>query len=60
MSGDDRLHELLARLEAERERLEGTDDPDEVVDILTALAELAREVQAEIERIRREGTDAEP
>jgi hypothetical protein len=53
-----RLQELLGRLERERVRLEATDDADEVVGILTTLAELAREVQAEIDRLRREGADA--
>ncbi len=53
-----RLEELLGRLEHERVRLEATDDADEVVGILTTLAELAREVQAEIDRLRREGADA--
>ncbi len=58
MSADARLEELLGRLERERTRLEETDDADEVVGILTTLAELAREVQAEIDRLRREGADA--
>ncbi len=54
----ERLDELLAELERERLRLEATGDADEVVDILTKLAELARDVQAEIDRMRREGPDA--
>ena len=58
MTEEDRLEALLGRLERERVRLEATDDPDEVVGILTTLAELAREVQAEIDRLRREGADA--
>ena len=58
MSAEPRLEELLDRLERERVRLEATDDADEVVGILTTLAELAREVQAEIDRLRREGADA--
>ena len=58
MSEEARLEALLARLERERVRLETTDEADEVVGILTTLAELAREVQAEIERLRREGADA--
>ena len=53
-----RLDDLLGRLEQERVRLEGADDAEEVVAILATLAELARDVQAEIERIRREGADA--
>lgn len=58
MNAEGRLEELLGRLERERVRLEATDDADEVVGILTTLAELAREVQAEIDRLRREGADA--
>ena len=58
MTDDAALAELLERLERERLRLEETDDAEEVVRILTALAELAREVQSEIDRLRREGADA--
>ena len=58
MSAEPRLEELLDRLERERVRLEATDDADEVVGILTTLAELAREVQAEIDRLRRAGAGA--
>jgi hypothetical protein len=50
-----RLQELLARLEKAREELEATDDPERAVEILSDLAEVAKEVQAEIERARREG-----
>jgi hypothetical protein len=49
-----RLQELLDRLEAARKRLEETDDPERAVDILRELADLAKEVQVEIERARRE------
>lgn len=49
-----RLQELLDRLEVARKRLEGTQEPDQAVDILRELAELAKEVQIEIERARRE------
>jgi uncharacterized protein (DUF3084 family) len=49
-----RLEELLKRLEAARARLEVTDDPEQAVEILRELAEVAKEVQAEIERARRE------
>jgi hypothetical protein len=48
-----RLEELLGRLEAARIELEQTDDPDRAVAILQELAELAKEVQAEVERARR-------
>ena len=53
-----RLQELLDRLEEARKRLEQTDDPDRAVDVLRELAELAKQVQAEIERARREEGDA--
>ena len=50
-----RLQELLDQLEETRVRLDGIDDPDEAVETLGQLSELAKEVQAEIERARREG-----
>jgi hypothetical protein len=50
-----RLEELLQRLEDSRARLEQTDDPEQAVEILRELAEVAKEVQVEIERARREG-----
>ena len=49
-----RLEELLKRLEAARTRLEQTDDPEQAVEVLRELAEVAKEVQAEIEKARRE------
>jgi hypothetical protein len=49
-----RLQELLDRLEVARKRLEQTDDPERAVDTLRELADLAKEVQVEIERARRE------
>jgi exonuclease VII small subunit len=48
-----RAEDLLARLEQARARLEGTDDPDQAVEILQELAELAREVEAELQRAKR-------
>ena len=48
-----RAEELLARLEAARARLDGTEDPDEAIDILQELAELAREVEGELQRAKR-------
>jgi uncharacterized protein (DUF3084 family) len=55
-----RLEQLLARLEQARSELEATEDAERAVEILTDLAQLAKEVQAEIEHARREGPDAEP
>jgi hypothetical protein len=49
-----RLQELLDKLEGARKRLEETDDPERAVDVLRELADLAKEVQVEIERARRE------
>ena len=45
---------LLARLEEARGRLEQTDDPQQALGVLEELVELAREVQSEIERAKRE------
>jgi hypothetical protein len=53
-----RLQELLGELDAQLAALEGTDASEEAVDRLTSMAELAREVQAEIDRLRREEGDA--
>ena len=47
-----RAEELLAQLEAARARLEATDDPDTAIDVLTELADLARQVEAELQRAR--------
>jgi exonuclease VII small subunit len=62
MSADESLtkaEELLARLEAARERLESTDDPDRAIEVLQELADLAREIEAELQRARRAAeTDA--
>jgi hypothetical protein len=49
-----RAEELLDRLEATRARLESSDDPEEAIDVLGELAEIAKQVEAEIERARRE------
>ena len=49
-----RLEELLQRLESVRARLEATDDPEQAIELLAELSDLAKEVQAEIERARRE------
>ena len=60
MSSEEQLkhvEELLARLEAVRARLEATEDPEQAVDVLAELAELAREVEAEVERARQEADD---
>jgi exonuclease VII small subunit len=57
MSSEDALQqaeELLARLEAARARLEATDDPEQAIEILAELSELAKAVEAELQRARRQ------
>jgi len=49
-----RAEELLGRLEATRARLEETDDPEQAVEVLGELAELAKQVEAELQRARRQ------
>ena len=49
-----RAEDLLDRLEQARERLEATQDPDAAIDILAELAEIAKQVEAELEQARRE------
>ena len=49
-----RLQELLDKVEAARAELEGLDDPERAVELLQELADLAKEVQAEVERARRD------
>jgi hypothetical protein len=57
MSSEDalaRAEELLGRLEATRARLEATDDPEQAVEVLAELSELAKQVEAELQRARRQ------
>jgi plasmid stabilization system protein ParE len=49
-----RAEELLGRLEQTRARLESTEDAEAAIDILAELAEIAKEVESELERARRE------
>ena len=54
-----RAEELLARLEAQREKLEATDDPDQAIEVLQELADLARQIEVELQAARRAAeTDA--
>jgi HAMP domain-containing protein len=46
--------ELLDRLERTRARLEETKDPDEAIDVLTELSEIAKEVEAQLQQAKRE------
>jgi len=49
-----RAEELLAKLEATRARLEQTDDAEQAVEVLAELSELAKQVEAELQRARRQ------
>lgn len=57
MSSEDALQTaeaLLAKLEATRSRLEATDDPEQAIEILAELSDLAKQVEAELQRARRQ------
>ena len=61
MSFDDsitRAEQLLHRLEEVRAKLQETEDSEEALALIEELAGIAKEIQAEIERARREA-DAE-
>jgi hypothetical protein len=45
---------LLQRLEQTRQELESTQDPDRAIEILSELAEIAKEVEAELARAKKE------
>ena len=52
-----RAEELLSKLDATRAELEALDeddDPDKAIDILARLSEIAKEVEAELARAKRE------
>ncbi len=51
-----RAEELLERLEQTRARLEATNDPEAAIDILGELADIAKAVEAELEKARREAS----
>jgi hypothetical protein len=57
VSAEERLkhaEELLDRLERTRTRLEETKDPDEAIEILSELAEIAKEVESQLQQAKRE------
>jgi poly(A) polymerase Pap1 len=54
-----RAEELLGRLEDARARLEAATDPDQAIEVLSELSEIAKEVEAEISKAKR-ATDAQP
>jgi hypothetical protein len=49
-----RAEQLLEKLEQARARLEQTEDPEAAIEVLSELAEIAKEVEAELSRARRE------
>jgi hypothetical protein len=54
-----RAEELLERLDDARSRLEAATDPDQAIEILSELSEIAKDVEAEIAKAKREA-DAQP
>ena len=54
-----RAEELLERLDDARSRLEAATDPDQAIEILSELSEIAKDVEAEIAKAKREA-DAKP
>jgi hypothetical protein len=61
MSAEDslrRAEELLEKLESARTRLETTEDPEAAIEVLAELSELAREVEVELTRAKREADAA--
>jgi hypothetical protein len=49
-----RAEQLLEKLEQARARLEQTEDPEAAIEVLSELAEIAKQVEAELARARRE------
>jgi hypothetical protein len=47
-----RAEQLLERLEAARQRLDETDDPEQAIEVLQELSDLAKEVEAELQRAK--------
>ena len=57
MSADEslrRAEQLLERLERTRQELESTEDPDRAIEILSELAQIAKDVEAELNRAKQE------
>jgi ArsR family metal-binding transcriptional regulator len=56
-SAEERLksaEELLDWLEQTRVRLEGTKDPDEAIEILSELADIAKQIEIQLQQAKRE------
>ena len=47
-----RAEDLLKQLEAAREKLESTDDPNQAIEVLQELADLAKQIEAELHAAR--------
>ena len=47
-----RAEDLLKQLEAAREQLEATDDPNQAIEVLQELADLAKQIEAELHAAR--------
>jgi hypothetical protein len=57
MNAEDSLQRaevLLERLERTRQELESTQDPDRAIEILSELAEIAKEVEGELAKAKKE------
>jgi poly(A) polymerase Pap1 len=54
-----RAEGLMERLEETRARLEATSDPETAIEVLSELAEIAKEVEAALSQAKREA-DAAP
>jgi hypothetical protein len=57
MNAEDSLQRaevLLELLERTRQELESTQDPDRAIEILSELAEIAKEVEAELAKAKKE------
>jgi hypothetical protein len=50
----ERAESLLERLERTRQELESTQDPDRAIEILSELAEIAKEVEAALAQAKKE------
>jgi exonuclease VII small subunit len=50
----ERAEELLQRLEKTRQELESTQDPDRAIEILSELAEIAKQVETELAQAKKE------
>jgi hypothetical protein len=44
--------QLLSRLEATRARLEQSEDPEQAIEVLEELSEIAKQIEAELARAR--------